>query len=93
MTWLGWAGAGGITIPVLFLAFYAVRRTKSVIELYLNARLRASVEREQRATMVAMAAALPEGGVAARFEEGQSAWLFYKCPDSGQRVLTSREAA
>lgn len=75
MTWLEWAGAGGISIPLLLLAYYALRRTKNAVEMCLEAFLQARTEREQRATMVAMASALPEGGAAARFEEGRPAWL------------------
>ncbi|MGW5346050.1 hypothetical protein [Streptomyces sp. NPDC004050] len=69
-----------------------MRRTKSAVEVYLKAFLQARTEREQRATMVAMAQALPEGGSVARFEEGQPAWLFHKHAEPGSRVLASREA-
>ncbi|MFI9248175.1 hypothetical protein ACIGXF_37730 [Streptomyces sp. NPDC053086] len=93
MTWLEWMGAGGISVPLMFLAYYALRRTKSVVEMCLRAYLRARTEREQRATMIAMAAALPEGGAAARFEEGQPAWLFYKHSEQGQVAIVTREAA
>ena len=93
MTWLAWMGAGGISIPLLFLAYYALRRTKSAVEMCLKVYLQARTEREQRATMIAMAAALPEGGAAVRFEEGQPAWLFYKHSQPGQRAIVSREAA
>ncbi len=55
--------------------------------------LQARTEREQRATMIAMAAALPEGGAAARFEEGQPAWLFYKHSEQGRPAIATREAA
>ncbi|KOV50848.1 hypothetical protein ADL00_42590 [Streptomyces sp. AS58] len=93
VTWLEWTGAGGISIPLLFLAYYALRRTKSAMEMCLTVYLHARTEREQRATMIAMAAALPEGGAAARFEEGQPAWLFYKHSEPDQRAITSQEAA
>ncbi|TXJ83358.1 hypothetical protein E2C11_07815 [Streptomyces lavendulae] len=93
MTWLEWIGVGGISFPVPFLAYYTRRRTKSSVEMCLKALLQARTEREQRATMVAMAAALPQGGAAARFEEGQPAWLFYKHAEPGHRVIVTREAA
>ncbi|MEU7154590.1 hypothetical protein AB0B15_42275 [Streptomyces sp. NPDC045456] len=93
MTWLDWAGAGGASVPVLLLLFYALRRTKGIVEMYLRARLEAHAEREQRATMIAMAASLPEGGAAARFEDGQPAWLFHKHTEPEQRVIVTREAA
>ncbi|MFF7656687.1 hypothetical protein ACFZCY_43950 [Streptomyces sp. NPDC007983] len=93
MTWLDWVGAGGASVPVLFLLLYALRRAKSIAEMYLKAHLEARAEREQRATMVAMAASLPEGGAAACFEEGQPSWLFYKHAEMGQRAVASREAA
>ncbi|MEU8717924.1 hypothetical protein [Streptomyces sp. NPDC048663] len=93
MTWLDWTGAGGISIPVLLLAYYALRRTKSALEMCLKVFLQTRTEREQRATMVAMAAAMPQGGAAARFEEGQPAWLFYKSSGPDYRVIASREAA
>ncbi|GGQ49644.1 hypothetical protein ACFVOO_32545 [Streptomyces rochei] len=93
MTWLEWMGAGGISLPLMFLAYYALRRTKSAVEMCLKTYLRARAEREQRATMIAMAAALPEGGAAARFEEGQPAWLFYKHSEQGQAAIVTREAA
>ncbi|MEV0957926.1 hypothetical protein AB0I97_18965 [Streptomyces sp. NPDC049951] len=93
MTWLEWMGAGGISIPVLLLAYFALRRTKSALEMCLQVFLQARTEREHRATMIAMAAALPQGGAAARFEEGQPTWLFYKHSEQGLRVIASREAA
>ena len=93
VTWLGWMGAGGISVPVLLLMYYTLRRAKSVVEMCLKTFLQARTEREQRATMVAMAAALPQGGAAARFEEGQPAWLFYKHAEPGHRVIVTREAA
>jgi hypothetical protein len=77
----------------MLLAYYALRRTKSAVETCLKAYLQARTEREQRATMIAMAAALPEGGAAARFEEGQPAWLFYKHSAQGRAAIVTREAA
>ncbi|GAA0452155.1 hypothetical protein GCM10010361_15300 [Streptomyces olivaceiscleroticus] len=93
VTWLEWAGAGGASVPVLLLLFYALRRAKGIVEMYLKAHLEARAERERRATMVAMAASLPEGGAAARFEAGQPAWLFCKHAEPGHQVIVSREAA
>ncbi|MGX1218750.1 hypothetical protein [Streptomyces ambofaciens] len=93
MTWLEWMGAGGISVPLMFLAYYALRRTKSAVEMCLKEYLQARTEREQRATMIAMAAALPEGGAAARFEEGQPAWLFYKHSEQGRPAIATWEAA
>ncbi|WP_097984169.1 hypothetical protein [Streptomyces sp. f150] len=93
MTWLEWMGAGGISIPVLLLAYFALRRTKSALEMCLQVFLHTRTEREHRATMIAMAAALPQGGAAARFEEGQPTWLFYKYSEPGPRAIASREAA
>ncbi|WP_336052182.1 hypothetical protein [Streptomyces sp. CA2R101] len=92
MTWLEWMGAGGISVPLMFLAYYALRRTKSAVKMCLKVYLQVCTEREQRATMIAMAAALPEGGAAARFEEGQPAWLFYKHAEQGQPAIVTREA-
>ncbi|MFF5638123.1 hypothetical protein [Streptomyces sp. NPDC012825] len=86
-------GAGGISLPLMFLAYYALRRSKSVVEMCLKEYLQARTEREQRATMIAMAAALPEGGAAARFEEGQPAWLFYKHSQQDHLAIVTREAA
>jgi hypothetical protein len=60
VTWLEWTGAGGISIPLLFLAYYALRRTRSAMEMCLTAYLQTRAEPEQRATMIAMAAALPD---------------------------------
>ncbi|MFC8918307.1 hypothetical protein ACFT5C_21295 [Streptomyces sp. NPDC057116] len=82
-----------MSVPVLLLLLYVARRSKGIIEMYLKAHVQARTEREQRATMVAMAAALPDGGAAARFEEGQPAWLFYKHAEQGRMVIASREAA
>ncbi|MEU5137916.1 hypothetical protein [Streptomyces californicus] len=93
MTWLEWMGAGGISVPLMFLAYYALRRTKSAVEMCLRAFLQTRTEREQRATMIAVATALPEGGAAARFEEGQPAWLFYKHAEQGPPAIITREAA
>ncbi|AKH80831.1 hypothetical protein AA958_34205 [Streptomyces sp. CNQ-509] len=93
MNWLEWMGAGGISVPLMFLVYYALRRTKSAVEMLVTAHLRARAEREQRATMIAVAAALPEGGAAARFEEGQPAWLFYKHSEQGRPAIVTREAA
>ncbi|MEU0650397.1 hypothetical protein [Streptomyces umbrinus] len=95
MTWSYWVGAGGASLPVLFLLFYAMRRVRGLVEMLLKAHLVTRVEREQRATMVAMAQSLPEGGAAARFEQGQPAWLFRKdtAAPAGDRVAITREAA
>ncbi|THA29431.1 hypothetical protein E6W17_39420 [Streptomyces sp. A1547] len=92
MTWLEWLGAGGVSVPLMLLLLYAARRTKGVLEVYLKVFLEVRSEREQRATMVAMAQALPEGGSVARFEEGQPAWLFHEHAEPGKRALAAREA-
>ncbi|WNI34488.1 hypothetical protein [Streptomyces sp. ITFR-6] len=91
MTWLEWTGAGGISIPLVCLAYYALRRTKSGMQMCLKAYLQARAEREQRATMIAMATALPDGGAAARFEEGQPAWLFCKHADLRRCCLSESD--
>jgi hypothetical protein len=80
---------------VLVLLFYATRRARSIVEMLLKAHLVTRVEREQRATMVAMAQSLPDGGAAARFEQGQPAWLFRKdtAAPADRRAITTREAA
>ncbi|GHB92450.1 hypothetical protein AB0H69_47350 [Streptomyces phaeochromogenes] len=93
MTWSYWAGAGGI--PLLVLLYYAMRRARGIVEMWLEAHLATRAEREQRATMVAMAQSLPDGGAAARFEQGRPAWLFRKdaAGPPGQRAIASREAA
>ncbi|MDH3039279.1 hypothetical protein [Streptomyces sp. TRM75561] len=96
MTWSYWEGAGGVSLPVLILLFYALRRTRGVMEMLLKAHIATRAEREQRATMVAMAQSLPDGGAAARFEQGQPAWLFRKDaadPADRHRAITTREAA
>lgn len=95
MTWSYWAGAGGVSLPLLVLLFCAMRRARSIVEMLLKAHLVTRVEREQRATMIAMAQSLPDGGAAARFEQGQPAWLFRKdvADPAGHRAITTREAA
>lgn len=94
MAWSYWAGVYGASLPVLFLLFYAMRRAKGMVEMWLKAHLEARAEREQRATMVAMAQSLPDGGAAARFEHGQPSWLFRKdAADPGRQAIASREAA
>lgn len=64
VTWSYWAGAGGV--PLLVLLFYGMRRARGIVEMWLAAHLAAQAEREQCATMVAMAQSLPDGGAAAR---------------------------
>ncbi|PSK68029.1 hypothetical protein C6W96_34675 [Streptomyces sp. CS149] len=93
MTWSYWVGAGGI--PLLFLLVSVMRRTRGITEMLVKAHVETRVEREQRATMVAMAQALPDGGAAACFEEGRPAWLFRKeaADPAGHRAITTREAA
>ncbi|MEU4098638.1 hypothetical protein [Streptomyces sp. NPDC026673] len=93
MTWSYWAGAGGI--PAMLLLYYAMRRGRGVVELLVKAHVETRVEREQRATMVAMAQSLPDGGAAARFEQGRPAWLFRKdaADPAGRRAIATREAA
>jgi hypothetical protein len=93
MTWSYWAGAGGV--PLLLLLFFAMRRAKGIVEMLVKAYIETRTEREQRATMVAMAQSLPDGGAAARFEEGRSAWLFRKdaADPAGHRAIATREAA
>lgn len=95
MTWSYWAGAGGVSLPVLVLLFFTMRRAKGVVEMLVKALIETRAEREQRATMVAMAQALPDGGAAARFEQGQPAWLFRKdmADPAGPRAIATREAA
>lgn len=63
MTWSYWAGAGGV--PLLLLLFFAMRRAKGVVEMLVKAYIGTRTEREQRATMVAMAQSLPDGGAGA----------------------------
>lgn len=93
MTWSYWAGAGGV--PLLLLLFFATRRSKGVVEMLVSAYIGIRAEREQRATMVAMAQSLPDGGAAARFEQGRPAWLFRKdaADPAGHRAIAAREAA
>ncbi|MFE1029984.1 hypothetical protein ACFW5I_36560 [Streptomyces sp. NPDC058818] len=94
MTWSYWVGAGGVSLPVLILLFYALRRARGVMEMLLKAHIATRAEREQRATMVAMAQSLPDGGAAVG--QGQPAWLFRKDaadPADRHRAITMREAA
>lgn len=93
MTWSYWAGAGGVLL--LLLLFFAMRRAKGIVEMLVKAYIETRTEREQRATMVAMAQSLPDGGAAARFEEGRPAWLFRKdaADPAGHRAIATREAA
>ena len=95
MTWSYWVGAGGVSLPVLVLLFFAMRRAKGVVEMLVKAYIETRTEREQRATMVAMAQSLPNGGAVARFEEGRPAWLFRKdaADPAGHRAIATREAA
>ncbi|MGW5063010.1 hypothetical protein ACWEQ2_37900 [Streptomyces sp. NPDC004096] len=94
MTWSYWVGAGGASLRALILLYYAMRRTRGIVEILVKAHTVTRVEREQRATMVAIAQSLPDGGAAARFEQGQPAWLFRKdtAPANHQAIAT-REAA
>ncbi|MFI5635382.1 hypothetical protein OIE61_44445 [Streptomyces sp. NBC_01762] len=95
MTWSYWVGAGGVSLPVMLLLYYAMRRARGVVEMLVKAHIETRAEREQRATMVAMAQSLPDGGAAARFEQGQPAWLFRKgmADPAGHRAIATREAA
>ncbi|MFF7025941.1 hypothetical protein ACFY97_33620 [Streptomyces klenkii] len=94
MTWSYWAGAGG-ALPVLFLLYYAMSRIRGIVEMLVKAHVTIRAEREQRATMIAMAQSLPDGGAAARFEQGRPAWLFRKdtAAPAGHRAIATREAA
>lgn len=95
MTWSYWVGAGGVSLPVLVLLFFAMRGARGIVEMLVKAHLETRTEREQRATMVAMAQSLPDGGAAARFEQGQPAWLFRKdtSDPADRRAIATREAA
>jgi len=94
MAWAEMLGVGGASVPVLLLLWYALRRVNAVVEMFLRAHLETHTEREERATMVAVAAALPDGGAAARFQAGQPAWVFYKHPGQAEHlVLDAGEAA
>ncbi|MCP9994443.1 hypothetical protein LUX09_34570 [Streptomyces albogriseolus] len=97
-------GAGGLSggeIPSGGDQQHPLHHTKERLSfpqklLCLKAHIATRAEREQRATMVAMAQSLPDGGAAARFEQGQSAWLFRKNaadPADRHRAITTREAA
>ncbi|MFF3359239.1 hypothetical protein ACFYWN_43195 [Streptomyces sp. NPDC002917] len=94
MTWSHWVGAGG-ALPVMLLLYYAMRRVRGVVEMLVKAYIETRMEREHRATMVAMAHSLPDGGAMARFEQGQPAWLFRKdtADRAGHRAIATREAA
>ncbi|OKH92342.1 hypothetical protein AB852_25890 [Streptomyces uncialis] len=52
--------AGGMSVPVLLLVYYVLCCTRSAAGMCLKAFLVARAEREQRATVIAMAAALPQ---------------------------------
>lgn len=93
MTWSYWVGAGGA--PLLVLLVFVMRRTRGITEMLVKAYVETRLEREQRATMIAMAQALPDGGAAACFEEGRPAWLFRKetADPADHRAITTREAA
>lgn len=94
MVWAEVLGVGGVSVPVLLLLWYVAQRVDGVVQMCLRAHLETHAEREERATMVAVAAALPEGGAAARFEAGQPTWVFYKHPGRVERpVLEPGEAA
>lgn len=94
MTWTHWLEVSGVSLPVLLLLFYAMRHARSIVEMCLRAHHETRAEREQRATMVAMAQSLPEGGAVARFEQGRPAWIFRKeAGGSEQSAIASREAA
>lgn len=67
MTGSYWVRVGGASLPVLLI--YAMRRLRGLAEMFRRAHLVTRMEGEQRATMVAMARSLPDGGAAARFEQ------------------------
>ncbi len=94
MAWPELLGEGGTLIPLLALAMCVVRRVDRVIELCLRARIESRAEYEDRTTMTAVAAALPQGGAAVRFRSGQPDWVIYKhYAGTGQPALYRGEAA
>lgn len=60
MGWPELLGEGGTLLPLLALAMCVVRRVDRVIELCLRARIESRAEYEDRTTMTAVAAALPQ---------------------------------
>ncbi|WP_431985240.1 hypothetical protein [Streptomyces qinglanensis] len=82
-------------LPALLLLYYAMRRLRGIVEMLVETHIADRAEREQRATMVATAQSLPEGGAAARFDRGRPSWLFRKDPAeaAGPRAVATREAA
>ncbi|MFI0862233.1 hypothetical protein ACH4RA_18565 [Streptomyces smyrnaeus] len=95
MAWVDWWGAGGVPVSLMLglVAWMPARWALGMVEMWLRARLDARAEREERATMLAVAGALQEGGAAARFAEGQPSWIFYKNTVSSRPALDPGEAA
>lgn len=94
MAWVGLWGVGGMASLLLgAVAWLSVRRLPGLLEMWVRARLDARAEREERATVLAVADALDHGGGAARFADGQPAWVFYKSSSVDRSALDTREVA
>ncbi|MEU9039370.1 hypothetical protein AB0D45_31300 [Streptomyces sp. NPDC048352] len=65
---------------LLFLLLYAVRKLLGAVDLCVAAHQERLAEREQRASLIAVAEALPHGGLAVQYEQGQLDWLLLKPP-------------
>jgi len=97
MAWVGYWGVGGVSASASLLVglvvWLSARWLCGVLEMWVRAHLDTQAEREERATILAVADALTDGGAAARFADGQPTWIFYKNPVLPHRALDTREAA
>ncbi|MFE2246660.1 hypothetical protein [Streptomyces lavendulae] len=90
MNWPDIAGFG-LGSSLLFLLLYAVRKLLGAVDLCVAAHQERLAEREQRASLIAVAQALPDGGLAVQYEQGQLDWLLLKPPPTGIGVFMPLE--
>lgn len=82
MAWPEIAGAG---VPLMLLLLYVGRRLMATVEKVVAAHQERLGEREQRASLVQVAGALPDGGLVVQYEGGRPDWVLLK-PSAGGSV-------
>ncbi|KOU65104.1 hypothetical protein ADK90_28020 [Streptomyces sp. XY413] len=80
MNWPDIAGLGVVGSSLLLLLLYATRKLLGAVDVCVSAHQERLAEREQRASLIAVAEALPDGGLAVQYDQGQLDWVLLKPP-------------
>ncbi|MDJ0386180.1 hypothetical protein [Streptomyces sp. G-G2] len=78
MNWPDIAGLGVVGSSLFLLLLYATRKLLNAVDVCVSAHQDRLAEREQRASLIAVAEALPDGGLAIQYDKGQLDWVLLK---------------